>query len=290
MGMPFGRMILWVSVLLGLWSAPAVAQFRKPKPRPVAAPPTPPPSAVVRLLAEAQALQAQYKESEALGKYEQVLALAPATYEALWQAAVLSVRIGARYTDETRKTAYFSTARLYASRALVVRPDGAESNYAEALALANQATLLTARGRLLSYKVMKPHVFLAVQQRPDFAPAWQLLGRWHYRVDHYTILERIFSRVFLGGMPGGASTDAALEALTNAHTLDSLQIQYAYDLARVHLNQGHYRQAVAALQDAVVLTPVTAEELEVSRRSRNLLTQLNRRLVKQVQRHIRGVE
>ena len=283
----------WLILLpLMLLAAPAAAQFRKSKPKPVRPPETivTVSPEVVRLLAEARVLQEQYKESEALGKYEQALTLAPATYEALWQAAVLSVRIGARYSDETRKMAYFSTARLYASRALVVRPQGGESNYAEALALANQATLLTARSRLLSYKVMQPHVFMAVQQRPEFAEAWQLLGRWHYRVDHYNILERIYSRVFLGGMPAGASTGAAIEALTKAHELDPERIQFAYDLARVQLNQRHHRQAVAALQEAVALTPVTAEELEISRRCRNLLEQLNRRLVKQLQRHIRSVE
>lgn len=246
--------------------------------------------AVAKLLSEARALETQYKESEALAKYEQALALAPATYEALWKAAVLSIRIGGRYSDETRKTAYFSAARLYSSRALVVRPEGGEGNYAEALALANQATLLTARSRLLAYREMKPYVFKAVEQRPNFADAWQLLGRWHYRVDHYNILERVFSRLFLGGTPSGASTTAAIEALTKAHELEPQRIQFAYDLARVQLNQGHRSQAIAALQEAVTVTPYTAEDLELSRRCRKLLVQLNRKMLRQLQQHIRTVD
>lgn len=246
-----------------------------------------PDSALVRLLKDAQALQSSYHESQALAKYEQILGKAPATYEALWQAAVLSVRIGARYTDETRKSAYFAAARLYANRALVVRPEGAESHYAEALALANQATLLAARGRLLAYREMKSHVFRAVARRPDWPDAWQLLGRWHYRVDHYNVLERAFSRLFLGGTPSGAGTRKAIDALVRAHELDPKRIQFCYDLARVHLNQGQRSRAIAVLQEAVALSPVTAEELEISRRCRILLEQLNRRLRRQVQRHIR---
>ncbi|MBD2716820.1 tetratricopeptide repeat protein [Microvirga sp. STR05] len=286
-----GRFFWLILLLAGLLAVPAEAQWRRPsKATPKLPTETPETALVAKLLREGQELQSQYKDSEALGKYEQALAQAPATYEALWRAAVLSVRIGARYTDETRKMAYFSAARLYASRALVVRAEGAEGNYAEALALANQATLLTARSRLLSYKEMKPYVFKAVAQRPDFADAWQLLGRWHYRVDHYNILERIFSRVFLGGMPSGASTRAAIEALSKAHELNPKRIEYAYDLARVYLNQGYNTQATAVLQDAVELTPVTAEELEISRRCRKMLVQLNRRLVKQVHRHMRNVD
>ncbi|UOQ81918.1 tetratricopeptide repeat protein [Hymenobacter sp. 5414T-23] len=238
-------------------------------------------------MAQAKTQQEQYHDSEALAKYEQVLAKAPATYDALWQAAILSVRIGARYTDETRKSAYFSAARLYANRALVVRTDGAEGHYAEAMALANQANLLGARGRLLAYKEMKSHVFKAVARRPDWAEAWQMLGRWHYRVDHYNLLERAFSRLFLGGMPSGAGTRKAIDALVRAHELAPKRIEFCYDLARVHLNQGQRSRAVAVLQEAMELTPVTAEELEISRRCRRLQELLNRQMRRQLQRHIR---
>jgi tetratricopeptide (TPR) repeat protein len=285
----FVRLLLLV-LLAWLPATPGAAQFRKPKPKPAPPVESPLSAEVNRLLAEARVLQLQYKESEALAKYELVLSKAPATYEALWKAAVLSVHIGSRYTDETRKIAYFSAARLYSSRALVIRPEGAESNYAEALALANQATLLTARARLLAYSEMKPYIFKAVALRPDFADAWQLYGRWHFRVDHYNLLERIYSRLFLGGTPGDASSDVAIEALTRAHELEPQRIQFAYDLARIQLTQKHRTRAIAALQDAIEITPETAEQLEISRRCRKLLVQLNRKMLKQVQNRVRELE
>jgi len=287
-----GRVFLLWGLLMGLLSVPTEAQLRKNKPKPKPRPLVESQLSIEigQLLAEAHALQAKYKDSEALAKYEQVLAKAPSAYEALWQAAVLSVRIGARYTDDTRKMAYFSAARLYSSRALVVRPEGAEGNYAEALALANQATLLTARGRLLVYKEMKPYVFKAVEQRPEFADAWQLLGRWHYRVAHYNLLERLYSQLFLGGTPSGASSQAAINALTIACQLNPKEIQYLYDLARVHLNRGQHSQATMVLQKAVAITPMTAEELEISRRCRNLLEQLNRKRLRQEKRSVRKTQ
>ncbi|WP_139922047.1 hypothetical protein [Hymenobacter sp. DG01] len=279
-GLIFLRIVLLGLLLMG-------REARSQQAQSASRPPEAPAPTVAELLVQARSLQAQYHESEALAKYEQALSKAPATYEALWQAAVLSVRIGARYTDETRKSAYFAAARLYSSRALVVHPDGAEGHYAEALTLANQATLFTARGRLLAYREMRPHVFRAVELRPEWAEAWQLLGRWHYRVDHYNPLERLFSRLFLGGMPAGASTFRAIDALQRAHELDPKRIQYAYDLARVYLNRSQQTRATAVLQEAVTLTPVTADELEISRRCRRMLEQLNRKLRRQISRHVR---
>ncbi|RSK25243.1 hypothetical protein EI290_17630 [Hymenobacter metallilatus] len=274
----------WLVLAPNLLAQPPAKSGKSARPAGGTAAPDP---AIVQLLSEAGRLQAEYHESEALSKYEQILSKAPATYEALWQAAVLSVRIGSRYTDETRKSAYFAAARLYANRALVVQPDGAEGHYAEALTLANQATLLSARGRLLAYREMRSHVFRATELRPDWADAWQLLGRWHYRVDHYNIPERIFSRIFLGGVPASASTFMAVDALRKAHELEPKRIQFAYDLARVYLNRSQQTRATAVLQEAVALTPVTADELEISRRCRRMLEQLNRRLRRQVHHRLK---
>lgn len=232
---------------------------------------------VEKLLAEARLLQGKYLDSEALAKYEEVLDEDAKNYEALWQAAVLSVRIGTRYSDETRRAAYFTSAGQYAYRAFVAHSDGGEANYAVALSLANQATLLRARGRLLLYKEMQPYVFRAVARRPDWADTWQLLGRWHYRVDHYNVLERVYSELFLGGMPGSASSEKAVDALKRAHELDPNGIQFCYDLARVHYNQRQLDEAITVLVASQKLEPVTSEELEVSRRCRNLLQQVARK-------------
>lgn len=261
--------VFWLVSMLGtLWLGTGLDAL---------AAPTPVADDVAKLLAEARLLQRKYLDSEALAKYEQVLEADAKNYEALWQAAVLSVRIGTRYTDETRRSAYFTSSGQYAYKAFVAKSDGGEANYAVALALVNQATLLRARGRLLLYKEMQPYVFRAVARRPDWADTWQLLGRWHYRVDHYNVLERVYSELILGGMPNGASSRKAIDALKRAHELDPKRIQFCYDLARVYQNQRQLDQAIAVLVESQRLEPVTSEELEVSRRCRNLLQQLARK-------------
>ncbi len=275
-------------LLLGLGSTAALAQRPRAKARalpaakaksrqaPTAAPGALPNPEVVRLLAEAHNAQQRYRDSEALALFEQVLGKEE-NYEALWQAAVLSIRIGSRYTDETRKGTYFASARSYADRALGLHPYGGESNYATALAIISEAPLLNARGRLLAYKEMKPYISLAVERCPTWADAWQLLGRWHFRVDHYNVFEKVFSHFFLHGRPGGASSEKAVEALLRAHELEPTRIGFCYDLARVYQAQHELDKAIAILLKASTLMPATTEEMEVSRRCHKLLEVLARR-------------
>lgn len=241
-------------------------------------------------LRQAAALQARYKDSEALAQYQEALRLNARNYVGLWRAAVLSVSIGNRYSDETRKKAYFSAARDYATRAVAVHPLGGESNYALALALFSEAGLLSARDRLRIFKELRTPVLLAVEHRPDLPEAWQLLGRWHYRVAHYNVLEKTFSRIFLGGYPQGASTRKAIAALEKARQLDSTRIQYCYDLARIYKYQGLRRRAIRVLEEAIKLPTYTSEDLTMNRLCQQMLPPLLRAVARRDRIHARWYE
>jgi tetratricopeptide (TPR) repeat protein len=239
-------------------------------------PPADPP-AVRRSLAEARRLAKEFKDSEALAQFQEILKINPKHYQALWEAAVFSVRIGARYSDETRKSAYFDAARQYADRALLLQPEAGESNYAEALVIFNQATLRNARVRLKTFRDLRSHVYLATQKLPNSPDAWQLLGRWQYRVAHYNVLERVFSKIVLGGVPEGGDSREAIKSMEKARELDPKRLQFCYDLARMYRYQGRRRRAIAVLLEAEKIPPVTSEELVVSRLCRQMLKPLVRK-------------
>lgn len=241
-------------------------------------------------LRQATSLQAKYKDSEALAEYQAALKLNAQHYESLWRAAVLSVSIGTRYSDETRKKAYFDAAHQYADRALALQPEGGESNYAMALALFSEAGLTSARDRLRLFKQLRSHVYLAAERRPDLPEAWQLLGRWYYRVAHYNVLEKTFSRIFLGGYPQGATSKKAMDALEKARQLDPGRIQYCYDLARMYKYQGRRRRAIAVLQEAIKLPTYTSEDLTMNRLCQQLLPPLVRGAARRDRLHARWYE
>ncbi|WP_210515586.1 tetratricopeptide repeat protein [Hymenobacter terricola] len=234
------------------------------------------PPAVRTKLFQAASLVNSFKDSEALAMYQDILKQAPAHYLALWQASVLSVKIGSRYSDETRKAAYFEAARQYADRALLLRPEGGESNYAVALALFNQATLYRSGARLLAFRDLRSHVYLATEHRPDLPETWQLLGRWQYRVAHYNLLERVYSKLLLGDVPDGGDSREAMDDLEKARKLAPQNLQFCYDLARMCRYQGRRRRAIEVLHDAEKIPPITSEDLVVSRLCRNMLPPLLR--------------
>ena len=273
---------LLVLVLTLVLAPPAAGQFRLRKARAVAAPRPPvnaPPAdpVVVRLqLFQAAQLTNSFKESEALAVYQDILKTSPTHYLALWQAAALSVRIGSRYSDETRKAAYFDAARQYADRALLLQPEGGESNYAAALALLHQATLYRAGARLAAFRDLRSYVYLATQRRPDLPEAWQLLGRWQYRVAHYNVLERAYSRLVLGGVPAGGDSREAMDDLEKARQLDPQNLQFCFDLARMCRYQGRRRRAIEVLREAEKIPAITGEDLVVSRLCRKMLPPLLR--------------
>ncbi|HEX8328958.1 MAG TPA: tetratricopeptide repeat protein [Hymenobacter sp.] len=274
-----------LGVLLG-WAAlmtPAAGQprlrIRKPAPLTSTVPANVPvvdPPAVRAKLFQAAALTNNFKDSEALAVYQEILKTAPMHYLALWQAAVLSVRIGSRYTDETRKAAYFDAGRQYADRSLLLRPEGGESNYAVALALFNQATLYRAGARLRAFSDLRSHVYLATERRPDLPEAWQLLARWQYRVAHYNLLERVYSKLVLGGVPDGGDSRQAIKNLEKAHELAPQNLQFCYDLARMCRYQGRRQRAIEVLRQAEKIAPITSEDLVVSRLCRQMLITLLR--------------
>jgi tetratricopeptide (TPR) repeat protein len=274
---------LWALLLL-LTAPAAEAQHwfnrkaeKRIKPAIVTIKPPADPPAVREALLEAKKLKSQFKDSEALAQFQEILKINPKHFQALCESAVLSVHIGARYSDETRKSAYFDAARRYADRALLLQPEAGESNYAVALALFNQAALRTARARLQAFRYLRPHVYLATEKLPNSPDAWQLLGRWQYRVAHYNLLERAYSKIALGGVPDGGDSRAAMASLENARALDSQRLQFCYDLARMYRYQGRRRRAIAVLYEAEKIVPTTSDELVVSRLCRQMLKPLVRK-------------
>ncbi len=245
------------------------------------------PPAIRALLSQAHEREKQLKDSEALADYQKILTLNAQHYESLWRGAVLSVRIGTRYADERRKAAYFIAARQYATRALALQPEGGESNYALALALFSEASLQSARDRLRLFKDLRSCVYLAAERRPDLPEAWQLYGRWHYRVAHYSVLEKSYSQVVLGGSPPGASVKTALEALEKARALDPARAQYCYDLARMYKYEGERERAIALLRAAIKLPTITADDLSVNRLCQQLLEPLARAQARDDRQHAR---
>lgn len=225
------------------------------------------------LMQRAEQLLNNYKDSEALRLFEQVIEQSPDSYEALCRASYLHSRIGDRFADETRKKEHFEKARAYALEAYTLNPDDAEANYVMALSLGCSAMTLGPRQRLEGINQIKPFVDAALVNNEHHAGAWHILGRWYFKMANLNFAEKAASKLLFGGVEGEASNEQAAEAFELAIENDPKNIRYYYDLAIVYSEMGNIPAYTNTLEKAISLTVETKEELELSRQCRILLQQ-----------------
>ncbi|MBK0402849.1 tetratricopeptide repeat protein [Adhaeribacter sp. BT258] len=233
-------------------------------------------SSVSVLLQEANTLYANAKDTQALRKFEEVLKAEPACYEALWKASLLNSRIGNRFSDQVSKLQYFENAWRFADAALCANPGDAEANYVMALAVYNKSLVLGLKERMQRTKVIKFYLDEALCANPQHADAWQLMGRWHFKNANLSLPERSAFNLFFGGAPLEATNEQAAEALQKAINFNPNNISYYYDLAIVYKELQKEDLSIVTLQEAIDLQLLTSEELEISRRCKNMLNEMNK--------------
>ncbi|QNF35041.1 hypothetical protein HUW51_20820 [Adhaeribacter swui] len=227
------------------------------------------------LVREANQLLGEYKDAEALQKFEEVLVVVPHHYEALYKISLLHSRIGLRYSDESQKSEHFLLAKNFAEKALEVNKHGSESNYVMALAISNLSFVSGAKARIGNLKTIKSYLDKSLAANPKNANAWQLLGRWHFKVANLNILECTISKILNGCAKTEASNALAVSALKKAIALDPNNLTYYYDLAVVYRETKEIDESIAVLQNATQLQPITSEDLELSRRCKVMLNELS---------------
>ncbi|WP_276496104.1 tetratricopeptide repeat protein [Pontibacter litorisediminis] len=225
------------------------------------------------LMKRAEQLLSNYKESEALRLFEQVLAESPDNYEALCKASLLHSRIGDRFMDETRKQEHFATAKELAKRAYELDPVDAEANFVMAVALGANAMISGPKERLQGIHQMKSFVDAALANNNHHAGAWYMLGRWHFKMANLNFAEKAATKMFFGGVCGEASNEMAAKAIEQAIVYEPNNIRYYYDLASIYKEMKNTAACISTLQKAQTLTLETKEELELSRRCSILLQQ-----------------
>jgi tetratricopeptide (TPR) repeat protein len=228
-----------------------------------------------QLLWEANQLFKEFKDAEALEKFEQLIKEQPNHQEALCKASVLSTRIGGRFEDDTRKGHYFEKALLLSSRAIGVDSTKAEANYVRALALGSMSQVSGFKDRLLYLVTSKRYIDRTLAIDDKHAGAWHLQGRWSYKVANLTIAEKAASKFLMSSGPLPiASNQDALSAISKAIDLDPSNLLYYFDLARVQKEVDLKSECIETLQKALDQKLVTTEDLELSRRCKLLLQQV----------------
>lgn len=230
---------------------------------------------VQSLLSQGTELRKQYKEPEALKKFEAVLKVKPDNVKALHNASWLVGTIGDRQTDKETKKKWFERSRKMALKAIKLANRNAEAHYSyvKALGLLSEVAS-SSKEKLQNAKIIKKEAETVIKLNPKHADAHYILGRWHHGISDLAWYEVTAANLLFGGVPEGASFEKAIKHYKTAIQLKPDDILNYYDLAVTYEEIDEDQKAIASLEKAIKLKPITPDDPERLKKCRELLADL----------------
>ncbi|MFT3704478.1 MAG: hypothetical protein QM802_19070 [Agriterribacter sp.] len=225
------------------------------------------------LIKDAEKSERDLKETDALNKYKDILAIEPANVKALCKAAELTSRIGNRFKDDKQKEDYFTKARAYADDALKANHGDADANAAIAVVAMRAADITGGKERARNLRDMKNYADSALLINPKHAKALYILGKWNYELFTMNVADKAAVKVLFGGMPK-ASLESAIENFEKARAADPfLMIDYL-DLANAYVKFHRSDTAIDVLNKMSKLPPRTEDDMGYKAEGKKLLASL----------------
>lgn len=213
------------------------------------------------LLKEADNLEKQLKEPEALEKYKQVLLQNPVQLKALVKAAELNVSLGNRQTDKNSKRLYYETALSFANRAFMADSNQADASYAMSMASGKMTDVESENRKIVAYvKDVKKYADRALSINPNHARANYTLGKWHYEMANLSGVKKIAVKLFYGGLPDG-NLDEAITYMEKCRSLEPYFVSNYLDLAKAYKDNRRPAQAIEVLNRLVKLPTRSTDDI-----------------------------
>jgi hypothetical protein len=225
------------------------------------------------LLKEADNLERQQKEAEALEKYKLVLLNAPDNIKALVKAAEMNVSLGNRLSDKDKNTKrlYYETALSFANRAYQTDSSKADAAYAMAMASGKMTDVETENRKIVAYvKDIKYYADKALSLNPEHAKANYTLGKWHYEMVTLSGIKKIAVKLFYGGLPDG-DIEKAIAYMEKCKSLEPYFATNYLDLAKAYKEYRKPAQAIEVLNRLVKLPTRTTDDIAIKAEGNKLL-------------------
>jgi lipopolysaccharide biosynthesis regulator YciM len=228
------------------------------------------------LLQEAQNLERQLKESEALEKYK-AIATADTTHTiALLKAAELSCAVGARLADKNAKKVYYDQAAGFAGKAYAAHPDNAQANYVMALVSAKMTEVETENKKLVLYvKQIKDYADKAIALNPSLGKAYYMVGKWNAEMVDLSWFKKAAIKTLYGGSGmAPASLDSAFANMEKCKTLEPYFVLNYLDLAKLYRADSKPAKAIEVLNRLVKLPTRTADDVALKAEGKKMLDEM----------------
>ncbi|MDP1973644.1 MAG: hypothetical protein Q8J87_11760 [Sediminibacterium sp.] len=226
------------------------------------------------LAKEAENIERQLKEPEALVKYKQILVLEPNNIKYLVKATELEIAIGGREKDEKNKRLFFESAMAYAQRALKIDPNNADANYAMATVSGKMTDLDIENKKIVAYvKDVKEYADKALSINANHARANYTLGKWHYEMVTLSGIKKAAVKLFYGGLPNG-DLDKAILYMEKSKSLEPYFVTNQLDLAKAYKENRQPSKAIEVLERLVKMPNRSFNDIALKAEGAKLLASL----------------
>ena len=199
------------------------------------------------LLQQADQLEKQLKEQEAIKVYQSILLQEPANAFALGKLAELHAVLGDKEADKKNKKLLYETTYAYAKRSWTADSNRVESNYMMAMASGKMTEIESDNKKVVSYvRDIKDYAERAVKINPNYGKAQYVLGKWHYEMYILSAFKKAAVKLMYGGLPSG-DMDVAISCMEKCRMLEPYFTSNYLDLGRAYKELGRPTQAIDVL-------------------------------------------
>lgn len=160
--------------------------------------------------------------------------------------------VGNREKDDSKKKAFFNTAKLFAEQALKLNANSSRANYVMAVAMGRMAMISGSKDKVAASRDIKKYADHAIKIDPKNSSAWHVLGKYNYEVSNLNFAERGAAKILFGGLPPG-DNKTAIKCYEKCKSLDGTFIMNLLDLGISYHKNDQVEKAKETLKLAVSL-------------------------------------
>ena len=198
------------------------------------------------------------------------------SYELCWRIARATSDRGARAELDGNKIKAedaFRQAVAAARRAVTLDSKRAEGHLELGVALGRLALFEGGKEKIRLSKEVKAEGDKALAIDPRLDRAHHLLGRWNRGIAQLSFFEKTAASVVYGGVPEGATLDAAVMHFEKAIELNPDNLNHHLELGRTYMALKLKQKARSEFEKALACPPTTPFDADYRREAKKLLAQ-----------------
>lgn len=198
-------------------------------------------------------------EKSALQFYKKAIKADNKNDDAYAGASLMYSRIGNRQSGKETKKSYFKAAKVHALVAVKQNPKSSFNNYTVAVAMGRMALISGSKEKVAASRDIKKYAEKATRLNPKNAPAWNVLGKWHYAVSNLNFAEKAAANMIFGGLPKG-DIQTAIKYFEKSRSIDPSYVLNYLDLAKSYAQVGNNTKKLSMIAKGLKLPNKTKDD------------------------------